>query len=153
MLADLERFGFSDNCPKCNLYRAGEKLRAQNAHHSEGCRQRIYRHLSQEGSFKFKKGLAEGRVDHKLSEPNPTNATSLATRLLSDGKFTSLPADHDFPDHHPDAASTTPGDYNDPVEFDAVIDPKDQVALQELVAPEHPGVVVDSIIGNQMHVD
>ena len=51
-LKDLERLGFTENCPKCALYQSRQTIRAQNAHHSEACRQSIYKKLTEEGSRK-----------------------------------------------------------------------------------------------------
>ena len=146
--------GTQNVAQKCNLYRSQQFLRAQNAHHSEACRQRIYDELAKEDSKKSKVGRAEGRLSPRSHEPNPNfNSKStdhLATRLLSDGKFTPLPDESDLQQPGSYSSSTSPGGFEEPAEFYGVVD--DNTLLKDLIAHD-PGNDVDSIFGNQDHID
>ena len=61
-LEDMQRFGWTDLCPKCDLDRIGQYGRANNQNHSEHCRARAYDLLQKEGSEKMRLGESEGRA-------------------------------------------------------------------------------------------
>ena len=61
-LDDLKQVGFTPNCPKCNLHRAGETYRAAHSHHAEQCRHRVCNELRRLGSLKVKHADSSGRT-------------------------------------------------------------------------------------------
>ena len=60
--ADLLRYGYSDHCPTCNLYRLHQPERANGSRHTEACRKRIYDHLRNDGSPRLANAERAGRT-------------------------------------------------------------------------------------------
>ena len=59
-LADLNRHGFADHCPRCGLHRTGQHARARFHKHTETCRARIYDALERAGSSKMQFASMDG---------------------------------------------------------------------------------------------
>ena len=82
---DLINYGYSPNCPKCNLYQAGQPERANSSHHSEECRRRIYMRLKQDDSPRLAAAEREGRAGTKLAPSPGTPASSPGAPASSPG--------------------------------------------------------------------
>ena len=86
--SDLTNFGYSDKCPKCNMHKRGQHQKAHRAHHSERCRERIYRLLREEGSSRVAPAESAGRMSTRSSsstdppyEPTKNSAVDDNTML------------------------------------------------------------------------
>ena len=57
--SDLQTFGYTGGCPRCEFVKKGQTLRARGARHNEECRQRLYHEMREAGVEKLKRADME----------------------------------------------------------------------------------------------
>ena len=75
MLSDLQTYGFSADCPRCDFLRNGQRLKARSYDHTEACRARIYKAMRDAKNPRIARADAEGShrtqsKDVAQNEPN-----------------------------------------------------------------------------------
>ena len=65
-LRDLEKYGFTKGCPRCNMHKLGK---TSGVNHSEECRLRIYQAMSQAKDSKLQRAKNLGLDEKDLLEP------------------------------------------------------------------------------------
>ena len=81
MPTDLKKYGYSDQCPKCDAYRAKHPDRARVLKHTEVCRTRIYKAMLEDESSKARMAVQQKRIN----VDEPTRADDLAPPKEHDG--------------------------------------------------------------------
>ena len=125
-LKDLDAFGFSPQCPKCQMHERHEHKRAQFYDHTESCRARIYDALRKSGASKIVHTDAERtKTKTKASEKSadPQGHQAAGSSASSSG-------------HGPEPAAPQVNDEDDAAHLFAP-DPDDQTEFYQVVNDDH----------------
>ena len=57
--SDIKNFGYTEGCPRCDVAKKGQMIRARGVRHSEECRQRIDEQMREAGVVKLKRADLE----------------------------------------------------------------------------------------------
>ena len=106
MPSDLAKYGTSDRCPKCAMYRVNDKERARMHSHTEACRARIYRALRADGSLKIRMADSSRTQTHERPRASPSSSSTTAPRAFASRD---LPATTDAQPSAPRTPPSTPG--------------------------------------------
>ena len=101
--ADVERFGMTESCQRCDYLRQNKPLLARGVRHNEECRERIYEALRDSGSERIQ------RAD--LEDVSRTTSKTRKSQLNEEEKSTDVPVPNDAPTEPlPDIGNATPHD-------------------------------------------